>query len=131
MGEQNTRFEGFCRVSTKVWSTKPSGKKNSRHIFKEENRDFILNCWSTTETLSLQGDSSITEKIEKKIVGLISRITTQPAEIVDEILATPDRNQKRATKGSQAVNNDITKIWESLGELKEAVSQICQNLPTP
>ena len=26
--------------------------------------------------------------------------------------------------------SDITKIWESINELKEAVSQICQNLPT-
>ena len=111
-----------------VWTTKPSGKKNSHHIFKEENRDFILSWWPTTKTLSLQGDSGITEKTEK-IVRLISRITIQSAEIVDEILATPDRKQKRATKGSQTVNSDIKKIWESIGELKEAVSQICQNLP--
>ena len=110
--------------------TKPRGKKNSHHIFKEENGDYILNWWPTTKTLSLQGESGITEKIEKKIEGLITRLTTQPAEIVDEILVTPDKKQKRVTKGSQATNSDIKKIWESIDELKEAVSQICQNLPT-
>ena len=97
-------FVELVLKSKGAWTTKPSRKKNSHHIFKEQNGDFVLSWWPTTETLSLQGNSGITEKIEKKIEGLVSRLTTQPAEIVDEILATPDRKQKRARKGSQAVN---------------------------
>ena len=81
-GEQILKWEGkiqdlkhFVKLVLKnkgVLSTKPSGKKNSHHIFNEENVDFILNWWPTTKTLSLQRDSGITEKVEKKIVGLIS-----------------------------------------------------------
>ena len=69
---------------------KPSEKKNSHHIFKEENGDYILNWWPTNKMLSLQGNSGVTEKTEKKIDGLISRLTTLPAEIVDEILLTQE-----------------------------------------
>ena len=36
-------FDRLVLKSKGAWMTKPGGKKNSHHIFKEDNEDYILN----------------------------------------------------------------------------------------
>ena len=96
-------------------------KSKPQHVFDEEGK-FIINLWTSSKTLNVQGDRA--EDIEEKL----DRFKNSQSELVDEILEPPKpKKTKQAKKGANLEDTDtgmgkeLKAIWKAIDEIKTTI----------
>ena len=108
------------------WTSKKV-KSKPQHVFEDTEGKFIINWWTSSKTLNVQGDRA--EDIEKKLDRLLVKAKNSQSELVDEILEPPKpRKTKQAKKGANLEDTDtgtgkeLKAIWKAIDEIKTTIA---------
>ena len=108
------------------WTSKKF-KSKPQHVFEDTEGKFIINRWTSSKTLNVQGDQA--EDIEEKLDRLLVKARNSQSELVDGILEPPKpKKTKQAKKGANVEDTDtgmgkeLKAIWNGINEFKTAIS---------
>ena len=80
------------------WTSKKV-KSKPQHVFEDTEGKFIINWWTSSKTLNVQGDRA--EDIEEKLDRLLVKAENSQSELVDEILEPPKPKKTKQAKKVQ------------------------------
>ena len=112
------------------WTSKKV-KSKRQHVFEDTEGKFIINQWTSSKTLNVQGDRA--EDIEEKLDRFLVKARNSKSELVDGILEPRKPNKTKQVKNGANVEDtdtgtgkELKAIWNGIDEFKTAISSLVE-----
>ena len=103
------------------WTSKKV-KSKPQHVFKDTEEKFIINWWTSSKTLNVQGNRA--EDIEEKLDRLLVKAKNSQSELVDEILEPLKPSKTKQAKKGAILEDTDTGMRKELKAICKAIDEI-------